>query len=135
MGTTVAPNAPLASRTAPRVVVVDDRHDRRQVMSHMITSSGSDIGVVGFAEDPASAVDAIERLHATAAIIEIQLPVEVGLKTVAALRGRYPDLRIIVCTFHQDHATRTAALATGADAYLGKPLSRRELFAALAPTP
>lgn len=60
-------------------------------------------------------------------LIEIQLPVTQGLDTISSLRYDYPALRIIVCSFHCDQATKSAALARGADAYLLKPLSPRHL--------
>ena len=59
------------------------------------------------------------------------MPVEHGLFTVAELRGRYPRLGIIVCSFHVDQATQDQAREQGADAYLTKPISPRTLNAAL----
>ena len=110
-----------------RVVVIDDRHDRRELMSFVVEQAGDDVSVVGYADGPVSAVDAVYRLHANAAVVEIQLPISQGLDTVSTLRDDFPALRILVCSFHHDPATKRAALARGADAYLVKPLSPREL--------
>ncbi len=96
-------------------------------MSHVISLGGDDVTVVGFAEDPPGAVETVDRLDATAAVIEIQLPVARGLETVKALRKSRPGMRIVICTFHDDDDTRLAALASGADAYLIKPLSPRDI--------
>ena len=110
-----------------RVVVIDDRHDRRQLMSYVVEQAGDDVRVVGYADGPVSAVEAVDRLNANAAVLEIQLPVLQGLDTISALRDDFPALRIIVCSFHQDGTTKRAAQARGADAYLVKPLSPRDL--------
>jgi DNA-binding NarL/FixJ family response regulator len=110
-----------------RVVICDGRHDRRQLMSYVVEQGGDHVTVVGFADDPASAVEAVDRLSANAVVVEIQLPVARGLDTISALRHDFPALRIIVCSFHDDAQTKCSALAHGADAYLVKPLSPRDL--------
>jgi len=100
-------------------------------MGHVVQQAGHNMAVVGYADSPASAVEAVERLGANTVLVEIQLPVPQGLDTVSALNLAYPDVRIIVCSFHQDAATRQAALERGADAYLVKPVSPRDLHACL----
>ncbi len=35
-----------------RVVVIDDRHDRRQLMSYVVEQAGDDVSVVGYADGP-----------------------------------------------------------------------------------
>jgi DNA-binding NarL/FixJ family response regulator len=110
-----------------RVVVIDDRHDRRQLMSYVVEQAGADVSVVGYADGPVSAVEVVDRLKANAAVVEIQLPISQGLDTISTLRDDFRALRIIVCSFHRDPATKRAALARGADAYLVKPLSPRDL--------
>ena len=85
------------------------------------------MSVVGYADGPVSAVEAVERLQANAVLLEIQLPVDQGLDTISALRDDFPALAIIVCSFHATSATKRAALDRGADAYLVKPFSLRDL--------
>jgi two-component system, chemotaxis family, protein-glutamate methylesterase/glutaminase len=117
-----------------RVVVIDGRHDRRQLMSYVVEQA-DDVTVVGYADGQLSALEAVDRLGANAVIVEIQLPLSQGLDTISALRDRFPALAIIVCSFHADAATRRDAMARGADAYLVKPLSLRDLRAVLRPVP
>lgn len=124
------PGATPSSGVEVRVVVIDGRHDRRQLMSFVLEQAG-DVTVVGFADGPLSAVEAVGRLGANAAVVELQLPVTQGLDTISALRDDYPALIIIVCSFHADAPTRSVALDRGADAYLVKPLSLRDLRSVL----
>lgn len=116
------------------MVVVDDRHERRQLMSYVIGLGGDDVAVVGYAEDAAGAVEAVDRLEASAVVMEIQLPVAMGLETITALRQDRPSLRIVVCTFCDDNGTRHAALSGGANTYLVKPLSPRDIYPLLLTT-
>lgn len=90
-----------------------------------------DAVVVGYADGPVGALEAVERLRADAVVIEIQIPVTQGLDTIGALRDDFPDLTIIVCSFHASTATKEAALDRGADAYLAKPVSLRDLRAVI----
>jgi DNA-binding response OmpR family regulator len=73
----------------------------------------------------------VDQLGPNGVVLEIQLPVTQGLDTISALRDEFPALPIIVCSFHHDATRKRAALARGADAYLGKPLSPRDLHALL----
>jgi two-component system response regulator MprA len=114
-----------------RVVVIDGLHDRGRLMRHVVEQSGLDVTVVGYADGPVTAVEAVTRLRPHAVVLEIQLPIAQGLDTVSALREDFPDLSIIVCSFHAGAATKRDALARGADAYLVKPFSLRELRAVL----
>ncbi len=107
--------------------MIDDKHDRRQLMRQVLEVSTDEVAVVGFAESATSAVETVDRLDATAVLVEIQIPVSEGLAAVSALRYGRPNLRIIVCSFYDDPTTKNAALAQGADAYVTKPVSSREL--------
>lgn len=114
-----------------RIVVVDTHHDRRQLMSYVLALGSDKQAIVTYAEGPESAVAAVERVAADAALVEVQIPIADGLETVAALRNASPDLRIVVCSFHAEAATVASALALGADDYLKKPLRPVELYQSL----
>jgi DNA-binding NarL/FixJ family response regulator len=102
-------------------------------MSYLVGLAGDDVAVVGYADDPRSAVEAVNRLDGNVALVEIQLPTAQGLDTISALRDDNPNLQIVVCSFHKDAATRDSALARGANAYLSKPISPRDLYPFLRP--
>ncbi len=110
-----------------RVLVLDAKDDRRQIMRHVVELGDEDVKVVGFAHDATSALEAVDRLGASVVLIEIQLPVAQGLAAIGALRDAHPTLRIVVCSFHENASTREAAIACGADTYVAKPVSPRAL--------
>jgi DNA-binding NarL/FixJ family response regulator len=107
-------------------VVIDGPGDRRQLVAQLVEHEPG-VTVAGYADGPVSALEAVGRLGADAAVIEIQLPVSQALDTIGALRTDFPSLAIIVCSFQSDAATKAAAIARGADGYLAKPVSTREL--------
>ena len=123
---------PLDS-TQTRVVLVDARRERRSVMRNMFEHSNVEATVVGEAETEAEAIVLVDQHGAELVVMDFPLPVQDGLKTVAALRRRFVELGIVVCSFNREAATKEKALAEGADAYLLKPVSAREVMAAASP--
>lgn len=106
-----------------RVLLVDARPERRELMRHLVQDTGLaglDVGEAGSGEE---AVELLDEADRDLAVVEIQMPVNQGLEVIAALRRRSPALRIVVCSFHGDPTTKELALGEGADVYLDKPVS------------
>jgi DNA-binding NarL/FixJ family response regulator len=110
-----------------RVVVIDPREERRAI-TNLYVERCRPLTVVGSAGNLGEAQTQIRTEHADVALVEIQMPVTEGLATIGALRDQFPDLRIVVCSFHNDSATREAARQHGADGYLTKPLQTDDLL-------
>ena len=106
-----------------RVLLVDARPERRELIRHLVQGTGLAEPDVEEAGSGAEAVELLDRVERDVAVVEIQMPVNQGLEAIAALRRRSSDLRIVVCSFHADPATKELALGGGADVYLDKPVS------------
>ncbi len=118
-----------------RVVLVDPREARRAVMSYFVEQF-SEMTVVGLAGSLEEAVASIRSEQADVALVEIQMPLAEGLATIGALRSEFADLRIVVCSFLNDTVTRDLAVSSGANGYLAKPPSARDLLRLVTdPTP
>jgi len=117
-----------------RVVAVDPRGERRQVMRRLLEHTFGPEEIAE-ADSATSAIEVVARCQPDAVILEIQMPLEVGLDTIDTLGRMSPRPRIVVCSFRHDAATVAAAIDRGADAYLAKPAGSAELRAALAVTP
>ena len=103
----------------------------RAVMEH------SDVRatVVGEADNEAGAKHEVEQHAADLVIIELEPPVQDCLATLAALRACFPAVVILACSFYPADTTGKRALASGADAYLQKPVTAREVMAAMREAP
>jgi DNA-binding NarL/FixJ family response regulator len=132
---TETPTAPLRDPTAIGVVLVDARPDRRAVLRTVIDYSDVAATVLAEVDSPADAVNAVEQHAADLVIIDFQPPLQDGLDAVSVLRARFPALVILVCSFNADPEIRQSALAEGADAYLLKPVSARQVMAAMRGVP
>lgn len=114
-----------------RVVLVDARTDRREVMRRMVEGDEATAILVGEADSAAAALTVVEQERADVVVVDIRMPVSEGLAIIAALRETFPELGILVCSFDLDAATVQSAMAQGADSCLAKPVRRPEVLAAL----
>ncbi|HEY4410660.1 MAG TPA: response regulator [Acidimicrobiia bacterium] len=112
---------------ALRVLIVDNRSDRRELMRHVVAGTGLAAADIAEAGTAAEATALLDGGSCDVVVMEIQLPVAVGLETIATLHSHSPGSRIVVCSFHRDEATKARAQAEGADVYLDKPVSSRSL--------
>jgi DNA-binding NarL/FixJ family response regulator len=117
-----------------RVVAVDSRSERRHVIRRLLEHS-FEPAEIAEADSRESAIEVVGRCRPDAVVLEIQMPLEVGLDTIDTLGRMSPRPRLVVCSFRHDAATVTAALDRGADAYVAKPAGVAELRAALALAP
>jgi CheY-like chemotaxis protein len=127
----VAAEVAEVDRTNLRVVLVDSRAERRKLIRQLVEGTGLTAADIAEAGSQAEAVALLSRQEVDVVIVEIQMPVDKGLETIAALRQLSSRVRIVVCSFHRDAATKDHARARGADAYLDKPMGFATLKATL----
>lgn len=109
-----------------RILVVDDEPNIREVVELYLRRDGFEVEVVG---DGVAALAAIERKAPDLLVLDLMLPVMGGIQVTRALRQAEQDIPIIMLTAKSDEADRVAGLELGADDYLTKPFSPKELVA------
>lgn len=111
----------------PRVVaIVEDEEGIRESVLFALGRDGH--AGAGFA-DGAEAWAAFERTLPDLAILDIGVPGMDGLELCRRLRARAEAIPIIFLTSREDEFDRVLGLELGADDYLCKPFSMRELMA------
>lgn len=122
----------MTTTTAYRVVIADDDADIRDLVTLAARRAGLD--PVAVVADGDAALAAILEEQPDLAILDISMPGLNGLDVCRAVRadGTNPDLRIALLSASVDDSERTKSLAAGADHFLSKPFSPRELIAWLA---
>ena len=109
----------------PRVLVVDDEPMVREVVSGDHQRDGIAVTQVG---DGRSALEALAGQPFDLVVLDIMLPMASGLDVLRAVR-RHSTIPVILLTARGDEADRVAGLEAGADDYVVKPFSSRELAA------
>ncbi|MCW3815438.1 response regulator transcription factor [Micromonospora sp. DR5-3] len=109
---------------AQRVLVVDDDRTVADVVCRYLEHAGYAVSHVG---DGASALASVARQPPQLVVLDLMLPVLDGLEVCRRLRERPDDVPIVMLTARGDEADRILGLQLGADDYLSKPFSPREL--------
>ncbi len=107
------------------VVAVDDDPSMRQMIADYLSDNELRVTAVASGKE----LDAVlEREPIDLLILDLRLPGEDGMQIARKLREQ-SDLPIIMLTGRRDEADRVMGLELGADDYLTKPFSPRELLA------
>jgi DNA-binding response OmpR family regulator len=109
---------------AQRVLVVDDDRTVSDVVCRYLEHAGYQVDHVG---DGAAALAAVARQPPHLVVLDLMLPVLDGLEVCRRLRERPDGVPIVMLTARGDEADRVLGLELGADDYLSKPFSPREL--------
>src|SRR5437588_3688358 len=109
-----------------RVVVVEDEQAIRRGVADALRVSGYDVEE---AADGAQGLEQALRLGVDLVLLDLLLPKRDGLEVLAELRKTRPALPVIVLTARGSEEDRVRGLRTGADDYVVKPFSARELLA------
>ena len=119
-------NSTARQNTAPRtVLVVEDEPTLATAIAQRITAEGWTARVAG---DGASAVQAALQLKPDLVIMDIMLPVMDGLEATKRIVAERP-VPVLILTARDDETDKVIGLGAGADDYMTKPFSMRELIA------
>lgn len=109
----------------PRLLVVDDETAIAELVTYHLTREGYHVDVE---EDGKAAVLRAQRESFDLVILDVMLPGLSGLEVCRAIRQN-SDVPIIMLTARKDEVDRVLGLELGADDYVTKPFSPRELIA------
>lgn len=112
-----------------RVLVVEDERDIAGLIKHGLERGGD--MQVDLADAGDAALRAVSEMMPALVILDLNLPVVGGLEVCRILRGRQETARIpiIMLTARTAESDRVCGLDAGADDYISKPFSLRELTA------
>lgn len=109
----------------PHVLVVDDEPTVRSVVAEYLRADGSRVTEVG---DGRSALDVVANDRPDVVVLDVMLPEIDGFEVLAQIR-QLGELPVIMLTARVGESDRVNGLDLGADDYVIKPFSPRELAA------
>ena len=116
---------PMANTKTERILVVDDEPMVREVVVAYLRREGFDVAE---AATGAVALEKITKRRPDLVVLDVMLPEVDGFSVLAELR-RTGDIPVILLTARTEEADRVLGLELGADDYVVKPFSPRELVA------
>jgi DNA-binding response OmpR family regulator len=107
------------------ILVVEDEPALRDTLTYNLKKDGFTVEAVG---DGRSALEAARRLKPDLIVLDLMIPEIDGFEVCRILRKEMPT-PILMLTARDDEIDRVVGLEVGADDYLTKPFSMRELMA------
>jgi len=109
-----------------RVLIVDDDLDIQRLVSYNLTQAGFEVAT---AETGRKALDSVQKHPPDLIILDLMLPDVDGMEVCRTLRHRDDSRRIpiVMLTARGDEIDRVVGFELGADDYVMKPFSPREL--------
>jgi DNA-binding response OmpR family regulator len=111
--------------TGHRILLVDDEPRIREVVANYLRRDGYLVETAG---DGAAARFHLAEFKPDLVVLDLMLPAVSGFEVLSEIR-RAGDLPVIVLTARAEESDRVAGLELGADDYVVKPFSPRELVA------
>jgi len=115
---------------AARLLLVDDHPMVRRGIAHVVANE-PDLTVCGEAEDRNSALKAVAELKPDLMLVDISLRGTDGIDLVRDTCRRFPDVKSLVVSMHDEHLYAENAIAAGASGYIMKQASGAELIRAI----
>jgi two-component system cell cycle response regulator DivK len=111
-----------------RILVVEDQEDNRRIVRDLLSSAGFELIEAVTGEE---GVQRAEETVPDLILMDIQMPVLDGYEATRRIKAsaKCRHIPIIVITSYALSGDAAKAIAAGADAYVAKPFSPRELLA------
>ena len=108
-----------------KILVIDDEKPISDIMKFNLTKEGYEVHV---AADGEEALQKVDEVHPDLILLDLMLPKMDGLEVARQVRKNY-DMPIIMVTAKDSELDKVLGLELGADDYVTKPFSNRELVA------
>jgi two-component system, OmpR family, response regulator RegX3 len=108
-----------------RVLVVEDEESFSDALSYMLRKEGFEVAVAATGPD---ALDSFDRAGADLVLLDLMLPGLPGTEVCRELRTK-SNVPVIMLTAKDSEVDKVVGLELGADDYVTKPFSSRELVA------
>lgn len=115
----------MTVQRAPRVLVVDDEEQIRRIVRGYLEAEGFEVAE---ASDGESGLAKARDLSPDLVVLDVMMPGVDGIEVLRRLRAE-SDVYVILVTARAEEVDKLVGLSVGADDYVTKPFSARELVA------
>ena len=112
--------------TMERILVIEDDHAVQKALRRLFETEGFQMEI---AADGKAAVEAFRKAPPAVVVLDLRLPLMSGRDVCREIKQQAPNLPVIVLSAASDVSDKVLLLELGADDYVTKPFSPRELLA------
>lgn len=113
-----------------RVIIADD-HKLIRVGLNAILQLEPDIAILAEAENGNDVVALVEAHVTDVILMDIDMGIPNGIETTYTIKSKFPDIKVLALTLHEERDYILKMLEAGANGYLLKNCGRDELVAAI----
>ncbi len=113
-----------------RIVLIDDHKLFREGVKRILDME-ENFEVVAEGDDGQDAVDLIDSYSPDVVLMDINMPNINGVEATRRLVERFPEIKVVILSIHDDEAYVTHAVQTGASGYLLKEMDADALIEAV----
>ena len=121
----------MNTSTSPIRVLLADDHAVVRAGIRQFLAQAEDIEVIAEADDGEMAKTLIEQHHPDVAVLDIQMPKVSGIEVTRWVRAHYHDIGVLVLTAYDEDPYVMAVLQAGANGFVLKTASPREIIRAV----
>lgn len=127
---TPAESAGASGPGITRVLFVDDHKVIRQGLINLVGAQPG-IHVAGEASNGLEAIERVRMLKPDVVVMDISMPEMDGIEATRRIKAQWPEMRIIGLSMYQDEQVVRSMRAAGAESFLAKTASPKELLQAI----
>jgi DNA-binding NarL/FixJ family response regulator len=124
------PITPRSAKRPTRILLVDDHPLVRERLAEIINRE-PDLAVCGEAEDRHEAIAAIPAKRPDLVIVDLTLKNSDGLELIKDIRARWPKVRMLVVSMHDESLYAERVIRAGALGYITKQEATRNILVAI----
>jgi two-component system response regulator NreC len=114
----------------PKILIADDHAIVRTGLRTLLKEESS-MELVGEATGGYEAIKLVEDTTPDILLLDLSMPDLDGIAVTKKIKPRFPDLRILILTIHEDQAMLREAIRAGASGYILKRAAEAELISAI----
>ncbi len=113
-----------------KVLIADDHQLFREGLANLLFSA-ENIEVIAQAKDGNEAIEKVKHFKPDVVLLDIAMPVLNGIEATKKIKALFPEIKTITVSMHSDKQYVKGALEAGADGYLLKNCTYRQLTDAI----
>lgn len=113
-----------------RILLADDHALIRSGIATLLQGS-ADFSIIGEAKDGEEAVQKAKELNPDVVVIDLSMPKLSGVEATKIIKKKYPNIRVLVLTMHENEEYVYQILKSGAGGYVLKSAGKEELSSAI----
>lgn len=113
-----------------RIIIIDDHQLFREGVKRILAMEDG-LEVVAEGEDGSEAIELVGQYEPDVVLMDINMPKVNGVEATRELVSKFPDIKVLILSIHDDETYVTHVLKTGAAGYLLKEMDAEALIEAV----